>query len=288
MIITKRNNALSASLIFTLAFILALGGCVKENTAPAYIHIPAFNTTVIGGQGTANQKITDVWVYVNGEINGVFPLPATVPILELGKQEILLFPGIRNNGTRSNPVIYPLLNEFRISKDLISNKLDTVLPFTGYLSRIKFWLNEDFENGNIFTVNQDNNNALNFTVSPNGFEGKCMEATIDKTNPIIEKASRTNAQLAENAENIYLEMHYKSEALLGVGIIGYNAVTPRGITTYKIYLKPNKEWNKIYINLTNEVKELKMIDFKIVFEGSLPENVSSAKILIDNVKLLQK
>jgi hypothetical protein len=267
---------------------LIMCGCVPENTVPAYIHIPAFNTEAGVGQGTSAQKITDVWVYVNGQINGVFPLPATVPIAELGKQDITLFPGIRNNGTRSNPVIYPFMNEVKISKDLISNKLDTIKPTLMYLARTKFWIVEDFENGNTFNVNRDNNNAFGFNIAPNGFEGKCLEATINKTNPRIEKASKITAQLADNAENIYLEMHYKTEALLSVGIIGFNAATPNGVVNYKITLKPNQEWNKIYINLTNEAKSLQMKDFKIVFEGVLAENTSSAKIQIDNVKLLEK
>jgi hypothetical protein len=265
-----------------------LSSCAKENVVPSYIHIPAFKTEVSSGQGSANQKISDVWVYVNGEINGVFPLPAIVPILELDKTEITLFAGIRNNGTRSNPVIYPFMNQISISKTLVANKLDTILPTLTYLARTKFWMVEDFENNHSFTVNLDNNNAVSFNVVPNGFEGKCIEANIDKSNPRIEKASRINAQLTNNAENIYLEMHYKTEALLTVGIIGSSTTTPNGVVIYKISLKPNQEWNKIYINLTNEAKELRMTDYKIVFLGELPDNVTKAKIQIDNVKLLEK
>jgi hypothetical protein len=285
------KKLLKASLIWkTLLLTSLLTGvsCVPENTVPAYIHVPAFKTEANLGQGTSAQKITDVWVFVNGQINGVFPLPATVPIMELGKQDITLFAGIRNNGTRSNPVIYPFMNEFKISKDLVSNKLDTIKPTLTYLNRTKFWIVDDFENGNGFNVNRDNNNVLAFITVPNGFEGKCLEANLDKSNPRIEKASKVTAQLADNAENIYLEMHYKSEALLSVGIIGFNAATPQGIVNYKITLKPNQEWNKIYINLTNEAKTLQMKDFKIVFEGILAENTSSAKIQIDNVKLIEK
>jgi hypothetical protein len=286
----KKNSLLNLTHLWKMLMVVSvlMSGCVAENTAPAYIHVPAFNTNASPEQGTSAQKITDVWVYVNGQINGVFPLPATVPIVELGKQDILLFPGIRNNGTRSNPVIYPFMNEVKISKDLIANKLDTIKPALTYLARTKFWMVEDFENGNTFNVNRDNNNAFGFNIAPNGFEGKCLEANLNKTNLRIEKASKVTAQLADNAENIYLEMHYKTEALLSVGIVGFNAATPQGVVNYKITLKPNQEWNKIYINLTNEVKALQMKDFKVVFEGILAENTTSAKIQIDNVKLLEK
>jgi hypothetical protein len=272
----------------SLCMCIIWAGCVKENAVPAYIHIPAMSTSTLTGQGTSNQKITDAWVFVNGQINGVFQLPATIPIIELGTQNIDIFPGIRNNGTRSNPVIYPFLNGVKISKELIANKLDTIKPVTTYLSRTKFWMVEEFESNHSFNVNRDNNNALKFNIAPNGFEGRCMEVTLDKTNPRIEKASSITAQFSDKAENIYLEMHYKTEALLSVGIIGYNASTPAGVVNYKITLKPTTEWNKIYINLTNEAKELRMIDFRVVFESILPENAMTAKIQIDNVKLLEK
>jgi hypothetical protein len=60
-------------------------GCVKENAVPAYIYIPAFSLTTKTGEGTTSQKITDAWVYVDGQINGVFQMPITLPVVELGK-----------------------------------------------------------------------------------------------------------------------------------------------------------------------------------------------------------
>ena len=103
-----------------------------------------------------------------------------------------------------------------------------------------------------------------------------------------EKASAIKASLSDAAENIYLELHYKTEAPLQVGIIGYDATNTTGTTSYKIVLSPNKEWNKTYLNLTNEVKDLRMKDFQIVFKSLLPDDLTTATILIDNIKLIQK
>lgn len=276
-----------SKILFFCTYILLFNSCGKENPVPAYIHIPNFTVTTKNTEGSSSQKITDAWVYVDGQINGVFPLPATVPIIELGQHEVTIFAGIRNNGIRSNPVIYPFYNSFKITKNLTAGKTDTIRPNTTYVSNTQFKIMEDFENGNIFTVNKDNNANIKFATAT-GLEGKSAFITLTKANIIMEKASNIFASLSESAENIYLEMNYKTEAPLAVGLVGSDVNNLNGLTTYKITLFPNKEWNKTYINLTNEAKDLKKPNFQVVFQSLLPDTLSTATIWIDNIKLIQK
>ena len=275
-------------LLFLLVIIF-FNNCVKENAVPAYIYIPSFSLTTKGGEGTSSQKITDAWVYVDGQINGVFQMPVTLPIVEIGKHEISIFAGIRNNGTKSNTVIYPFLNAYTINLDLKAGIVETVRPTTTYVANAQFKLMEDFETGNIFRVDRDGNTALRFATIDNGFEGKSGQIVLTKANKQMEKASATKVELSNTAENIYLEMHYKTESELSVGIIGSDPTTnPSGTASYKITLFPNTAWNKTYINLTNEAKELKMKEFQIVFRSLLPDSLNTSTILIDNIKLIQK
>ena len=273
-------------LLFCSLILLFFNSCVTENAVPAYIHVPAFSLTTKPSEGTASEKITDAWVYVDGQINGVFQLPATLPIIEIGKHDLKIFPGVRNNGTRSNPVIYALYNAYSVNFDLKAGKVDTIRPFTTYFNNLNFAIMEDFERTNTFIIDQDNNTNTRFTIDANGFEGKCASLTLNKTNPRSEKASAARVPLSEFANSIFLEMNYKTEAFLSVGIIGSSVFsTPE--TLYKITLVPNKTWNKTYINLTNEVKQLKLTNFQIVFGAELPDSLSTAKVLIDNVKLIE-
>ena len=126
--------------------------CIKENAVPAYLHISPFSLTTKTGEGTTAQKITDAWVYIDGNINGVFQLPVTIPVVELGKHEISIFAGIRNNGTRSNPVIYPFYNSYKGILDLKADKIDTVRPTTTYLATTQFKIMDNFDSGTIFTI----------------------------------------------------------------------------------------------------------------------------------------
>ena len=267
-------------------FALLLSGCGKENAVPAYVHIPSFSLTTKSGEGSNAHKITDAWVYIDGQINGVFQMPVTLPIVELGQHEITVFAGIRNNGTRSNPIINPFFESYKISINLKAGKVDTLRPTTAYIVNTQFKMMENFETGNIFTVDRDNNTTLRFTNVENGFEGKSGQIVLTKSNPIMEKATSVKAQLSDSAENIYLEMNYKTEAELSIGLVGSDNAGE--VSIIKIILFPNKEWNKTYINLTNEAKDLKKKDFQIVFRSLLPDALSTATILIDNVKLIQK
>lgn len=268
-------------------FLIVFNSCGKENSVPAYLYIPNFNLATKNTEGSSSQKITDAWVYVDGQINGVFPLPITLPVVELGAHEITVFPGIRNNGTRSNPVIYPFYNAFKINMTLKAGQIDTIRPSTTYINTSQFKIMENFESGHILTVNKDNNANIRF-VTADGLEGKSGQIILTKANPYMEKATSVRAQISESAENIYLEMNYKTESALAVGIIGSDATNTSGTTTYKITLFPTKEWNKTYINLTNEAKDLKKTDYQIVFQSLLPDSLSTATVWIDNIKLIQK
>jgi hypothetical protein len=272
-----------------LVFFMLFTRCVKENEVPAYLYIPAFSLTTKTNEGSANQKITDAWVYVDGQINGVFQMPVTLPVVEIGKHDITIIPGIRNNGIKSNPVIYPFYTNYTVMLDLKAGITETVRPTTTYITATQFKIMEDFERGNIFRADRDGNTALSFTTIDNGFEGRSGQIVLTKNNPRMEKATTTKVDLSSTPENIYLEMNYKTDAELSVGIIGSDVSTnPSGTASYKITLFPNKEWNKTYINLTNEAKDLKMKDFQIVFRSLLPDSLNSATILLDNIKLIQK
>jgi hypothetical protein len=285
----KNKNYPPSVFLFFLAFsIFFFTRCVKENEVPSYISIPSFAFTTTAAQGTSAQKITDVWVFVDGQSLGAYQLPAYFPYLGVGKHEFLLFAGIRNNGIRSNPVIFAPAKTFSTTLDIKSGDNLTIRPTTTYIEDVKIWLNEDFERTNYFSVNRDNNSITSFLITQNGFEGKGAAITLTKAQPIMEKAASVKAQLPDNAQSTLIELHYKTESPLEVGLIGYTAANPNGQSVYKIILTPNTTWNKTYLDVTQEAKNLKSKDFQVVFRSRLSDTLTQATILIDNVKLIQK
>ena len=288
MIASKKTLPVFLITLSVVILCLFTSSCVKENAVPAYLYIPSFTFTTTTGQGTAAHKITDVWVYVDGLAQGIYQLPAQFPVVDIGKHEVQLFPGVRNNGIKSNPVIYPFLNTFKVTLELKSGKIDTLRPITTYSSGTNFKILEDFENFNTLSVDRDGVSTFRFSQVENGFEGKCAGLTMTKTNAYFEKAISTKVQLPDASQNIYLELHYKTQSPLAVGVFGTSTTNNTGLTAYKVTLFPTDVWNKTYINLTNEVKDLRMTDFQIVFKSLLPDSITTATVFIDNIKLLQR
>lgn len=273
--------------IFAL-FCVVFSGCVRENDVPAYLSIPSFSLITTSAQGSASHKITDVWVFVDGIALGAFQLPALLPVVGVGSRNIQLFAGIRNNGIKANPIIYTPYKLYETTLILKSGETETLRPTTTYTSNTRVWLNDEFEIDNSFRIDKDNNTNLKFTSTPNGFEGKGAVLTLTQANPLMEKASSIKAQLPDNAQDTYIELNYKTEAPLAVGIWGTSSNNPLGEITYKIVLTPNTTWNKTYINITNECKDLKKTDFQVIFRSIKPDTLSQAAIYIDNVKLIQR
>ena len=70
--------------IYFISFIFfAFVSCKKENLTPSYIKI---NDIELNSSST--EKITDAWVYIENQLQGVYELPAKFPVLETGNKEI--------------------------------------------------------------------------------------------------------------------------------------------------------------------------------------------------------
>lgn len=68
--------------IYYITFLLLLFKCTScdvinpTEDIPAYIYIADFQLNTNPNQGTSSDKITDVWVSLNNDFLGVYPLPA--------------------------------------------------------------------------------------------------------------------------------------------------------------------------------------------------------------------
>ena len=71
----------------------------RPEKIPSFIHVEEFDFDIThSSQGSASEKITDVWVYVDGSIAGVYELPSTIPLHFEGNHSLKLHPGIKQNG----------------------------------------------------------------------------------------------------------------------------------------------------------------------------------------------
>ena len=105
----------------------------RPEKAPSFIQIDDFQFSISNNnQGTSSEKITDAWIYLNGNLEGAYELPATIPLHYEGIQELSIYPGIKRNGISADRKKYPFYTQFDTTINLIPDSILLLQPTTKY------------------------------------------------------------------------------------------------------------------------------------------------------------
>jgi hypothetical protein len=232
----------------------------------------------------------DAHVFIDNENRGAYQLPAKIPMLNLGQHTITILPGIRNNGIKSNPIPYAFAQRYEKVLNLVATKVDTIRPVTRYTNDTNIKMVENFEaNAHLFNSHRDQNVTFLITTEAGGLEGKAGKIVLDQTNKAMIKSTSSRYTFPTDAQNIYIELNYKTDVPLSVGFTAFKQASgSTGEDNFPVVLYPKKEWNKTYINITNEVKASKAVEFQVTMGALLPDTLTTGTIWFDNIKLLQR
>lgn len=295
---TLRAAFLGVFLVFSM-------GCDKDKFAaptPLFMDIPGINLeTKYSEEGTAHHKISTVWLFVNGQSEGVFELPATVPLLpQTGENEIILFPGIKANGISSTRVIYDPYQSITLTPTISAREqqLDT-LRFTPqqlttrYKPAAGLAVIETFDGAGLnFELLKPGDTSIvkapdgdpKFTLGnePNGSPGLLV---VDENNNRSRSATVLSYSFPRRVTNVYLEITYRSEINFEAGIIALQNDLEFQAPVAVVFAK--EEWNKIYISFIDDVNAFAGVqNFKFYLSANLPEGRTEGKVWVDNLKLL--
>ena len=97
---------------YLLILFLLFAGCSltdSDQPIPSYLVVNEVSVSTLPAQGAPTHKITDLWVYADNQLIGVFEIPARIPILVNGETtEFQIFPGIRRNPLQTLSLIHLL------------------------------------------------------------------------------------------------------------------------------------------------------------------------------------
>jgi len=269
-----------------------------EEDIPAYVHVKSFDlTTVNSTQGSASSRITDVWLYQDINFLGAFELPATIPILASGTQNITVFPGIRDNGISALPDIYPFYTIYETEIELEPGVVDSIQPATFYASNTRFMLTpqEGFEGFSHQIQDEiDGNTNTGITISDRDvFDGSASGwAHLDQDNTTLGVGSVFFTEFPPNATSVYMEMNYKTEVELVIGIVGYDVLGQEVYSSFTKGVNVKDEWNKIYFNFTDDIRTIgastsTVERYQFCIHAQLRGDQQEADIYLDNIKWLQ-
>jgi hypothetical protein len=265
-----------------------------DQTIPAYLKIDSIRlTTDYSTQGTALNSITDGWVYIDGQLIGVFQLPATFPVLKEGTHTFSVLPGIKKDGIAATRVSYPFYNEIQTPKtvNLIAGKtLNAGILSTTYSTKTKFLWREDFDNAAI-TLDSTSASTLRIgqtaTDSPltlQGIHSGIVE--LDTVGATFAAASHSKFTIPTGS-GVYMEMNFNSNAPLVIGVDIYDAAETFITNAPILTLNPaNNKWKKIYIDLSTALTSYSYEKyFKVYFYFENTDG-KQYQIVLDNIKLL--
>jgi hypothetical protein len=294
-------------------FLLTVGSCDLINPdeqAPVYIQVDSFafdpSPTLSEMGPSTSTKITDVWVFVDNEVLGVYELPAFFPVLAEGDKPFVLIPGIFLNGIGSTRSPYPFYEPIFDTINFIPGTVvrvpvydssnpnntacDTTLCFN-YNSNAECKWCEDFE-GSGFSLSKTSASDTSMYQTPYMGDNTVFEGLgsgviyVDNDKDFFEISSTTDYELPKSGNPVYLELDYKIDEQMVVGMF---VTQPGSVEQFPVItLNPTNVWKKIYIELGRHVRTYpNATGFKIFFGGFKdPQKAGTSKFYIDNIKLV--
>jgi hypothetical protein len=272
-------------------FILILfASCNKEERIPAYIHIDKIALiTAYANVGSNSNKIVDAWIYIDGQLAGTYELPCTIPVLYEGSHSVMVLPGIKENGISETRIPYPFYDKYEETVTFVPGQITTISPTTVYSQGADFsWL-EDFEGSHGICDNVGTPDTIMSIIHPpeDVFEMSGSGAVVLAAGHTSYFGITCNKYVLPQAgAPVFLELNYKCNTDLNVGIVGYSGTTI-DVQSISLTLRPTSGWNKVYINLTTEVTNAtNSTQFAIFFSMLKNPDLTTSYFYLDNVKLI--
>ena len=275
-------------LYFILLFAVFLTTTCKKNKLKAptasFLVVDKVFVNPKSTQGSSSEKITDIWYYVNGQFQGVFPIGSVMPIATTGNAEIQLFAGIKNNGISATRVPYEFYNPITTNIDLEAGKTYTLSPQFEYKSTANFTFIDNFEQGSYFQSEGDSDTVIILDPTKTfGGTGASLFMSMSDSKPTGKIVNSAAYYLPVGGNPVYLELNYNCNQPITVGVIG-GGVEERGAITLN---STGGVWNKIYIKLTTVVSTpptYEYLGYKVFVKAT--KEVADPKIYLDNIKLI--
>lgn len=286
------------SVLFIVAMLFM--GCEgKLEPTPSYIKITEaeflFNNPELTGIGGTN--ISDVWLYIDNQLAGLYQLPAVVAIAGEGNHEIRLASGIRISGVQSLQLAYPFHRQFNAGTlNLTGLDTFTITPDFEYRGGSVFAWKEDFEStlGSSMDTILGSLADLEQVAVPNSpffIQTQAGHARLTEELSYFKAATDDLYPIPITALPFFLEMDYSCNQQFVVSILIKrfgDVIREQSV----IFLNPTTStttpvWNKIYIEMTPFISgQVDAEGFGFSITAYHDSRVEEGLIYFDNFKLI--
>ena len=281
---------------YYLSIFLAVltAGCGVWDDSPGVPHVivvPEFELTTTMDEGTDSHAVEEVWVYTPTDVLGVFPLPATIPVIyddETVSLGLTISAGIKANGIAATRRVYTFYDAIEVDYPYVPGATDTVEFHSNYIDAANIILAEDFESSNRFQASSLSVAEVVRTTDPQWvYEGEAS-GLILLTDSLNHIASTTQEQLYNLPSNgpKWLEFNYRCDNSFAVGMQVIGGMNEQ--RTPIIVLNPtHEEWKKMYLDLEPFVASAPYaFGFELTLDAILDAGKESGFVVVDNFKIV--
>lgn len=291
------------------AFIVSiLTGCEKTDLTASYIAVESTdfvmdlrdynllhetNYDAKELEAIASQKFSDVWVYVDGKDLGTWELPCKIPILATDSTEVLLYPGVKMDGSSTRRPRYPFVQGCTLKLPLKGGQILEIesIPLK-YYDETVFDVVETFEADYNQYFESYDTTGITFERIPDPDKPSNRIGVITLRDT-IDEFSVVSSPLMFNSlpSSVFLEMDYRFDSedaqdfYVGmlIGKSNTSAITHEPL----VGIKPTTEWKKVYINLTQSIlrNQLNATSYQVIISGG-KSNSNDVHIYFDNIKVV--
>lgn len=243
-------------LFYALLSTLALCSCNiinPDEQEPAYVQVEGYSVNTSAGQGTASDKITEMWVNANDNMASIAEVGAQIPVLNQGPTKISVLAGIKNNGASDTRIFYPFFQKFDTVIDLQPLTYHKIKPVFRYSTAAVIDATRDFESSNNFLT--ENGNQGDFVVINDpqiAFEGnRCAKACLTGNQTYLLFKDQNEFEVT-SGNTVFLEMNYSCNQAFTIGVISTEGSTEYSNDMVNMNATASGNdisWNKIYIDL---------------------------------------
>jgi len=268
-------------LVMTLLF-----ACDKEEEVPSFIKIHDVElVTDLTNEGSASHEIVDAWVYVNDELLGAYGIPANVPALYAGSQNIKIIAGVKKNGISASRIQYPFYTTYEIDLDLARDESVTIDPVFNYFDGLNIWFENFDGQGFDFEISSQSDTTLVPVDDPDLiFEDGAGGVFLDDDHIYFRCHTDEDFNVTPGAA-VLLEMNYRNNNRILVGATMDINGSPIDIPV--LFINPSTEWKKIYIDMTTAFSSLGTSNREFYIEVLKNSAVDSVQVYLDNVKFIR-
>ena len=279
--------------IFTFVIIFFVLSCAKDQPKVSWLKIESFiledNLLAVNDAGELTHDLSEAFVNIDGKFIGAFQLPIKIPVIKEGNCEIVILPGVINNGINATKRRYPFVEPYISTINLIQEDTITIQPVTKYYSQTKFLI-EDFENA-VLKIETDGVSTASIVKEndPSILQwGNSYGAIhLNETDSLFIGYTNFLQNLPKQGAEVYLELDYMNSNSILTSVLSYSATDLNEDIHIQLNPQETPVWKHIYLDLKEIISFRQSATVNEQGFTALIDDYSTSKfIYLDNLKII--